>query len=220
MAKFVVTIDGPLASGKTSVSRGLAQRLGCRWVSTGAFYRGMAYVAREKQVNLANEPELVDMVKKPGWEVKMEPEQTRFVFQGEDVTDNIYAEEVGQVASQISGYSDFRAALLQAQRDCANISEGLVAEGRDCGTVVFPQAEVKIYLTARSEDRARRRALEEGLSEKASQEAQQKRDEQDSTRKAAPLQIPENAEVVDTSTLDLEQVIDRVESIVREKLEF
>jgi cytidylate kinase len=124
---------------------------------------------------------------------------------------------VGNYASKVSHYPEVRTSLLDQQRNCAFKAEGLVAEGRDCGTVVFPKAEVKIYLTARSESRAQRRAQELGMDEKQLVVQQQERDKQDSTRKTAPLQIPEGALVIDTSELTLVQVLARIEEHLRQQ---
>lgn len=214
----VVTIDGPAASGKSSVSRELARRLGWRWVSTGAFYRGLAYVAHRLQLDLEDGPRLAELSHSKEWEVLLTPERTLVLFRGQDVTEHISAEEVGGIASRISHYPEVRAALLGAQRACCEGPEGLVAEGRDCGTVVFPKAAAKVYLTASSESRAARRAAEHNADPDAIIEAQKVRDTQDSTRKAAPLAIPTDALVVDTSTLTLAQVVDEVEKFARERL--
>lgn len=213
--KPVVTIDGPAASGKSSVSRELARRLGWRWVSTGAFYRGLAYVARELKADLSDAKALVKLASSSEWEVKLTPERTLVLFRGDDVTAEIGAEEVGGIASRISHLPEVRQALLDAQRACARIGEGLVAEGRDCGTVVFPAAEAKVYLTASSEHRAARRAAEQGMEADVVVEAQRERDLQDSTRKAAPLMIPQSALVVDSSSMGLTEVVDTVEAHVR-----
>lgn len=214
----VVTIDGPAASGKTSVSRELAKRWHWNWVSTGAFYRGLAYVAQTTKTPLDDEAALSRLSVSPEWGVRMAEDRTQVFFQGHNVTDQIYSEDVGSAASRISHYPKVRNQLLQAQRDCAKVGPGLVAEGRDCGTVVFPEADVKIYLTARSESRAERRALEQGSSVEEMKVAQQVRDTQDSTRKTAPLQVPENSYVIDTSELTLSEVVDQVDSIVRKKI--
>jgi cytidylate kinase len=214
----VVTIDGPAASGKTSVSRELARRLGWFWVSTGAFYRGLAYVAQRMNLDLQDEKQLSELSKSPVWRVEMAESKTRVYFEEEDVTDEIAREDVGNIASKVSHFPKVRAGLLEGQRDCQARTEGLVAEGRDCGTVVFPGAEVKIYLTARSENRAERRAKEQGLSAESLMEEQNQRDLQDSTRKAAPLQIPENAFVVDTTSMNFDQVVNEVEKLVRQAL--
>ena len=215
---FVITIDGPAASGKTSVSRGLAQAIDCDWVSSGAFYRGLAYIAKVSKSDLDDETSLVKLVEEANWEIRLSHENTLVFFNNEDVTNNIYLEEVGSIASKISPYPLLRKALLEGQRNLVNGKRGLVAEGRDCGTVVFPNADLKFYITARSEDRAQRRAAEEGLDINKTLEDQKIRDKQDSTRKASPLQVPEGSHVVDTSELSLEEVVKKVEKIVREKL--
>ena len=214
----VITIDGPAASGKTSVSRELARRLGWHWVSTGAFYRGLGYAAHRLNLNLTDEQVLSDLSRSSQWRVEMSESQTHVYFGDEDVTSHIGKEEIGNVASRISSFPQVRASLLAGQRDCKARTEGLVAEGRDCGTVVFPDAEVKIYLTARSEDRAERRAKEQGGSAQAIMADQKQRDLQDSTRKTAPLQVPENALVIDTSTMGFEEVVSKVENHVRNSL--
>jgi len=214
----VVTIDGPAASGKSSVSRELAQRFGWSWVSTGAFYRGVAYIALETQTNLKNESEIVDIVNSQNWEVCMNPERTQFIYLGQDVTDQIYHEDIGSAASEVSHHPEVRAQLRQMQRDCQSKSSGLVAEGRDCGTVVFPEAQVKIYLTANSANRAQRRAQEQGANVEETHAAQNERDKRDKNRQVSPLQIPEKAFVVDTSEMDLQQVVEHIDSIIRTEL--
>jgi cytidylate kinase len=139
-------------------------------------------------------------------------------FDGSNVTEAIAHESVGLIASKISHFPRVRESLLRGQRKCKEVTQGLVAEGRDCGTVVFPLAEVKVFLTARSEDRASRRAKELGLNVQETMDAQRVRDQQDSSRKAAPLQVPPNALVVDTSQKNLEQVVEEIEQYVKSKL--
>lgn len=214
----VITIDGPAASGKTTISRELAKRLGWQWVSTGAFYRGLAYVAQLKKVDLKDENALQNLTQSSSWSVEMDPQSTRVMVDGQDVTPEIFQEQVGTIASQISQFPKVRQALLQGQRECQARSQGLIAEGRDCGTVVFPEAEVKIYITASSENRAERRAKEQGLDAQQTEQVQQQRDQQDAQRKVAPLQIPQDAFVLDTTQMPLEEVISRVEAYVRQNL--
>jgi cytidylate kinase len=216
---FVITIDGPAASGKSSVSRGLSKLFSVPWVSTGAFYRGLAYVAIEQNINLEDKEALTELAMSDIWRVVMAVEKTQVWFKDQDVTDFIFKEEVGNVASKISHYPEVRSSLLDHQRQCAFKDRGLVAEGRDCGTVVFPQAEVKVYLTASSEHRAQRRALELGLDEKELAVQQKQRDEQDSTRKVAPLQIPNDALVVDASQMSLNDVVEKIYLFAKEKIE-
>lgn len=220
MAKhLLITIDGPSASGKSSISRRLAKKMGINWVSTGNFYRGVAYMAGQFKLNLKEEGAIVDLIQNEDWAIEMTEENTLFRFHGEDVTAQLALEEVGLIASKISSFPEVRKALLQPQRDCLRrSSRGLVAEGRDCGTVVFPAAEIKIYLTADSTDRAKRRALEEGRSVNETKQIQKERDYKDQTRNVAPLQVPPGSEVVDTTGMSLEEAANRVISIVEAKL--
>lgn len=216
---YVITIDGPAASGKSSLSRELSKKLGCPWVSTGAFYRGLGYAALQLKTDLNDPVALSELCHSNVWEVRLDYERTQVFFKGENVTDFIAQEAVGNVASRISHYPEVRQSLLDHQRNCALVHDGLIAEGRDCGTVVFPHAEVKIYLTAASENRAQRRAQELGMDEKALVQQQQIRDQQDSTRKVAPLSVPTDALVLDTTTMDLKTVVEQVENHVRRKID-
>lgn len=215
---FVITIDGPAASGKSSVSRGLSKKFSIPWVSTGAFYRGLAYAALHSHIDLSDRVSLSELAMSNAWRVVMTPEKTQVWFGDQEVTDQIAQESVGNAASKISHYPEVRSSLLDHQRQCALIDRGLVAEGRDCGTVVFPQAEVKVYLTASSEHRAQRRAQELGLDQQAMAEQQKQRDHQDSTRKAAPLQIPQDAIVIDTTSMTLDEVVEQIYEVALQKL--
>lgn len=215
---YVITIDGPAASGKSSVSRELAKLLTIPWVSTGAFYRGLAYAAIRTKTDLSDKTALTELAMSDIWKVVMSSERTQVWFQDENITDEISQERVGNVASQISHYPEVRSSLLDHQRQCAFRAAGLVAEGRDCGTVVFPQAEVKVYLTASSQHRAQRRAQELGMDEKELVIQQKQRDEQDSTRKVAPLQIPTDAMVIDTTQMSLHEVVQQIHKFAVTKL--
>ena len=216
---MIVTIDGPAASGKTTVSRALATDLGWSWVSTGAFYRGLAYVAQRLKIPLDDENQLADLCHSDVWSVQMSLDNTRVFFQGEDVSAGIYSEENGSAASQVSRHPKVRVNLLEAQRGLADRLVGLVAEGRDCGTVVFPAAHVKIYLVADSESRAFRRSQEQGSNFEEIKKAQSLRDLSDTSRAVAPLQAPADAHIVDTSEMSLPQVVEKIRTIVRKELE-
>jgi cytidylate kinase len=208
----VITVDGPAASGKSSVSRELASRLGWKWVSTGAFYRGLAYVAMKEKIEPTDIPALVKLAHSSIWSVRLDNDQTRVFYKKVDVTKEILSEENGTRASHVSQIPEVRQALLENQRNSATGVTGLVAEGRDCGTVVFPNAILKIYLTASQEERAARRAAQHGLNVKETQNQQQKRDQQDSSRAAAPLQVPPGGRVVDSNGLKLSEVVDTIYS--------
>jgi cytidylate kinase len=206
----VITIDGPAASGKSSVSRELARRLGWKWLSTGAFYRGLGYVALRESIADDDIPGLVRLARSSVWSVRMEDDQTRVYYGSEDVTREILTEESGSRASKVGQIPEVRQALLEGQRDCASGVPGLVAEGRDCGTVVFPQALLKVYLTASQEERAIRRAREQGLNVEETESQQRERDRQDSNRRTAPLSVPQDAKVLDSNGLNLNQVVERI----------
>lgn len=213
---YVVTIDGPAASGKSSVSRELARRLGWQWISTGAFYRGLAYVASEEGISLEDELSLVKLTQAHFWSVEMLPERTEVIYHGRSVTDEVAKDHVGQWASQVSSLPRVRESLLKNQRDCQAKSIGLVAEGRDCGTVVFPKATIKVYLTADQVQRAARRAQDLGMTIEATVASQQVRDHQDTNRKAAPLQVPNEAWVLDTTDLSLIEAVVLIEKRINE----
>lgn len=217
----IITIDGPAASGKSTLSRNLAQALGWSWVSTGAFYRALAWLAQDQGVLPTEVSRLVQLSQSSDWQLRMEPQGTHVYFKGLDITEQIAQESVGSLASKISQVAEVRKQLLEAQRNLLNLAKGggLIAEGRDCGTVVFPDAELKLYLTANQEDRAMRRASEQGLSFDATQRAQELRDREDKRRLHAPLVRAENAILVDTSGRDFSDVLAEVRALVRDRLQ-
>jgi len=218
MQKFVITIDGPAASGKSSVSRELAKRLSCPWLSTGAFYRGLAYVALQKKISFDDTKALTVLADSNEWKVQVSHERTQVFYKDHEVTDAISAEDVGNCASQISKHPEVRKALLAQQRKFALSAAGLVAEGRDCGTVIFPDAEAKIYLTASSERRAERRAHEKGAEVSEIKAAQKDRDNQDTTRKTAPLQAAADAFLLDSTEMSLSEAVSQIENFVRSRI--
>ncbi len=213
----VITVDGPSASGKSSVSRWVAKELGWKWVSTGAFYRGLALVAMHEKVDSADEAALLDLVGSDLWQVVLNPVDTEVHYRGQNVTTEIAGEQVGAVASVVSQIPKVREALLDRQRRCYDPAVGLVAEGRDCGTVVFPQATAKIYLTASPALRAQRRSEEEGADQQVTKELQLQRDNQDSQRKVAPLKEADGSLKIDSSFLSLEEVVTEVLKYARQK---
>lgn len=217
----VVAIDGPAGSGKSTVAKQLAKRLRFTHIDTGALYRGVAWLALQKGASLENESSVVAAAKKGTFEFRQLEQGNLLHIDGKNVATLIRAEEVGKAASKVSAYPAVRELLLEFQRALGR-DGGVVLEGRDIGTVVFPKAEVKIFLTASIEARARRRSLEleeKGAVvdlEKVKQEMAQ-RDKQDSERAIAPLRQAADAVLVDTSAMSIESVLDRLESIVRSR---
>ena len=203
----LITIDGPSASGKSSLSRCLAQKLNWKWVSTGVFYRGLAKMALEQ--NVQTEREIASLAYKEDWSVQLHKDQTFFFYKGKNITKYIYTDEVDEMASLLAGFSLVREALLPSQQDCfKHNKEGLVAEGRDCGTVVFPFASLKIYLTADENLRAQRRTQQRKTGTlKQTMDLQKKRDRQDLYRKKSPLREPEGAFYIDTGSCNFKEMV-------------
>lgn len=209
--KNLITIDGPAASGKTSLSRHLAYKLGWQWLSTGVFYRGIAYLSLLKNVH--SEEQIVHLIKTLPWSVRLDKEQTRFIYNEKDITSDIYTNEVDKCASKLARFAQVRQFLRPFQRHCYKESiNGLVAEGRDCGTVVFTSAVLKVYLTASARIRAQRRVVqrEEGISLDEVIDSQEKRDQQDITREASPLRQPEGALIIDAGHENIEKMVKKI----------
>ena len=204
----VITIDGPSASGKTSVSQILASTLGWSWVSTGAFYRAIAVIVKKKQIDPLDESKILDLIIKNHWDVVMQPKKTAVYLEDEEVSDKAFSADLSDIASQISALPKVREALLQPQRDCLKKAhKGLIAEGRDCGTVVFPDAQLKIYLTASQVTRGKRRALEQSLKDKDILKDQVKRDLRDTQREIAPLKMAKGAYFIDTTQMSIDTIV-------------
>lgn len=215
---MIVTIDGPAGTGKSTVAKLVAERLGLPYFDTGAMYRSFAYLLLEHKIALTELERIGDLLRDFCFEIRTEEGQKRYFANGCDVTEVIRTQPVTKMASQVAALPAVRQELWKIQRAFAE-EKGGVFEGRDLGTVVFPEASLKIFLTARPEVRAQRRFEEllrknpeeaKTLDREKMQQELQKRDEFDSSREIAPLKCPEGAYVVDTSDLTIEEVVERI----------
>ena len=220
----VIAVDGPSGTGKGTICSHLASWLGWHLLDSGALYRILAVAAEKYQLELNNESAIADIAgsldvvfqqPQPGKDITV-------IFEGDDITQKIRTEECGNSASQIAVLPQVRSALLDRQRQFQQ-APGLVADGRDMGTVVFSDAPLKIYLIASAEERAKRRykqlkqkGFNVNLPRLAAEIAE--RDTRDSQRTISPLKPADDAIVVDTTTLDIFEVIKKIENLVQETL--
>ena len=214
----VLTIDGPSGSGKGTIAAAVAEKLGWHILDSGALYRLAGYSADKKLIDFNEIDKLVDNTLHMG----VGFEQGAVLLDGDDVSREIRTETTGNLASKIAVIPEIRAALLQWQRDYVK-HPGLVADGRDMGTVVFPQAEIKIFLDASAEVRAKRRykqLIEKGLNANLADLVSeiQERDERDRNRSVAPLCAADDAVVIDSSDMTIPEVIKLVLDAVKSRL--
>lgn len=217
MTGRVVAVDGPAGAGKSSASRGLAARLGFAYVDTGAMYRAVGVLARDRGLGLEDDDALARLI--DGLQIDEAGE--RLVVDGCDLSAAVRTGDAGELASRVSTRSVVRERLVALQRRLGRAGD-VVMEGRDIGTVVFPDAGLKIFLTASAEERARRRSRELAARGEATDERQlaadiARRDQRDSERTLSPLRPAADAIVVDTSQLDLATVVSRLEALARER---
>lgn len=211
MKSLLITIDGPAGAGKTTVSLSLAKRLGYRYIDTGALYRGVAFEAKAKGLSHDDDVGLEKLCKSMDLKFIFAEEGLRLFSKNKDITDQIRNPEISMFASAVSARPVVRRYLLDLQRDMG-AEKGVVFEGRDMGTVVFPDADIKFFLDASSKTRALRRYKE--LSSKISmtiEETEQdinQRDENDRTRSLAPLKPAEDAIIVDSTDLSADEVVE------------
>ena len=218
MRYAAVTIDGPAGSGKSTIARQVAERLGFVYLDTGALYRAAAIAVDDAGVDPSDGDACAQVARHAGIELQ----RGRVSIRGRDVTQAIRSHHISFLSSRIAVHPQVREALLSLQRSFREKSP-LVAEGRDTGSVVFPDADAKIYIDASTEERARRR--HEELAEKGSDISYEKvledlkeRDQRDASRDIAPLVVPEHAVVVDTTHLKIDEVISQVMEVIQEKL--
>jgi cytidylate kinase len=218
----VITIDGPSGAGKGTLSSLIAKKLGWHFLDSGAIYRVLAVASEHHHIGSEDEEALAPLASCLDVSFETQDDRVAIILEGEDVTDVIRTEEVGAIASKVASLPRVREALLRRQRNFKE-TPGLVADGRDMGTVVFPGANVKVFLTASAEERAQRRYYqlkEKGRDVKISRllEEIRARDERDSQRSVAPLVPASDAFVIDSTKMTIEQVLDNVIEIVESRL--
>ncbi|WED27707.1 (d)CMP kinase [Vibrio sp. DW001] len=222
LKKPVVTVDGPSGAGKGTLCMLLAEKLGFHLLDSGAIYRVLALAAIHHGVNTESEEALVPLATHLDVQFIAEGDLVKVILEGEDVSSELRKEETGTAASKVAALPRVREALLRRQRSFSN-EQGLVADGRDMGTVVFPNAEVKIFLDATAEERADRRLKqlqEKGLSVKFDHLLReiQERDDRDRNRAVAPLRPADGALVLDSTTLSIGEVVDQALEYIESKL--
>ena len=207
MAHRVIAIDGPAGSGKSTVARGVADRLGLEYLDTGAMYRGVAFAVLRRGVDPDDVPAVADVARL----VVLDVTRSACMVDGEDASTAIRGHEVTVAVTAVAANPEVRAEMVARQRAWVEERGGGVMEGRDIGSVVFPDAELKVHLVASPEVRARRRAAEtQGLDVDAVAADIARRDVADSSRTASPLVEASGAEVIDTSDLTISEIVDAI----------
>ncbi len=221
----VICIDGPAASGKTTIAKILADRLAYFYLDTGVLYRAVTWVAAEKGIAPSDEDRLAKLARNTAIEVKAappgDPRQTLVLADGDDVSLAIRSPEVDANVSEVSAHAEVRKALIDVQRSVAD-KGGVILAGRDAGTVVWPEAEVKLFLVASEEERARRRQKQaeiQGISVDFDTVLAElrRRDAYDSGRAVAPLRAASDAIIIDSTSLSIEQVVEKALQLFQEK---
>jgi cytidylate kinase len=218
---MIIAIDGPSGAGKSTLGRLLARELGLLYIDTGAMYRAVALAVTQSGVSTADEAAVTEVARRASIKLEGDPDSLRVTLDGQDVSEKIRTEQIGHTASVVSAISGVRRELVERQRELG-AHGGVVLDGRDIGTVVFPHADVKFFITAVPEERARRRYDEERVHERDQTFEDtladiNARDRRDSTRADSPLAIAEDAFVIDTTDLAIEDVFRRMLEVVRER---
>ena len=215
---YSVAIDGPAGAGKSTIAKLISREMGYIYVDTGAMYRAMAVYFSKNKVNPEDESAINEAVKNVDIKIEYQNGEQQVILNGENVTGLLRTEETGNMASKTSKYKEVRSKLVELQRELAKTTD-VVMDGRDIGTTVLPDAFVKIYLTASSDARAKRRSDElvakgEQCDLSAIKEDIEKRDYQDMHREISPLKQAEDAVLLDTSDMNIEQVVAAMRDII------
>ena len=219
-----IAIDGPAGAGKSSIAKALSKKLGYIYIDTGAMYRAVALFFLDNKVEDGNDAKAEELLEKLDISIKYEDGIQKVFLNGDDVTDKLRLEQIGKFASKFSAIGSVRKKLVALQRKLAE-KENVVMDGRDIGTVVLPNANLKIYLSASSKIRAKRRYLEliekgfdsAALDEKAIENEIIKRDEADMNREISPLKKAEDAYYMDTSDMTFDEVVSKILDMVEKE---
>ena len=218
MKEFIVTVDGPAGSGKSTIAKIIAKKYGFTYLDTGAMYRMIALYALENSIDLQDSKAIETMLKN----TKLDIVGNQFFLNGKDVSDEIRTPRVSAIVSPVSAIKEVRVKLVDLQREISK-GKSVILDGRDIGTVVFPSGDVKIYLVASPEERAKRRLKQyEEKGVEADYESVlasiKERDYIDSTRKESPLKKAEDAHEIDSSTMSIDEVVEVISKYIDEKI--
>ncbi len=219
---MIVTIDGPAGSGKSTVAKQVADRLGWMYLDTGATYRCAALLAYRNGIGLQEAEKIAKLLEGANISFGESSSERIVLLDGEDVTSEIRSEAISELASKLATDRGIRRALEKKQRQIASQYDNVITEGRDQGSVVFSDAELKIYMEAEPEERAKRRykqLAEQGRAEPYDKilKAIIERDNRDKTRSISPLIVPEDAVIIDTTNLTIEEVIEKIINLIEER---
>ena len=220
---MIIAVDGPSGAGKSTLGKMLATRLGLLYLDTGAMYRAVALASERAKVGFDEKEKVAAVAERAKIELVGEPDSLQVFLDGDDVTAEIRTLEIAQAASVVSTNSEVRRVMVRHQREIGNAApNGCVLEGRDIGSVVFPDADIKFFLTAKPEARARRRFEEDKAKGRSSSYEEtlaeiNQRDERDVSRVDSPLSIADDAVVIDTSELDLSEVFEAMLAKIQEQ---
>jgi len=219
---MIITIDGPAGAGKSSIAKALAKELGFTYIDTGAMYRAVAYKIKKLGISPDNLEEILKILKETKIDLIPSEKGVKVLLDGEDISDKIRTEEIGKISSKIAVYPQVREYLVNLQREMGLKYKNIVIEGRDTGTIIFPNADIKIFMTASPEVRAKRRYEElkakgQNVSYEEILKIVNERDERDKTRKDAPLKPAPDSIIVDTSNLEFKEVLKKIKEIVLKK---
>ena len=221
---LIIAIDGPAGSGKSTSAKLIAQKLGYLYIDTGAMYRAVTFIVLRNGIPIDNIKKIVELAEDIEIKLKFVNGRTIVNVSGENITEEIRSKEVNSKVSEISKIEGVRTALVAKQREMRNLNSGIVMEGRDIGTVVFPHADVKIFLTAELDERVKRRAKEFGekgieITLNEIKDNINHRDDIDSTRTVSPLKKAEDAIEIDTSKVTIEEQVNLIINEIKKRAE-